>query len=201
VIVRLLSRFPWLSRVARPASVAWNVTKTAIQATVFWSLLLVAVPLVLRAVGVWLGLESPGWPPAAAIVGGAVIFVAASTLNLAAARAIAVHGDGTPLPIDATRRLVVRGPYRYVRNPMAIAGIGQGVAVGVMLGSWIVVAYAVAGALFWQVLVRPWEEADLRERFGPEFDAYRAAVPCWVPRRGGWDAVGPDGLEPPTSSV
>lgn len=200
MIVRLLSRLPWLSRVARPAPVAWNVAKTAVQATVFWAVLLVGVPLAVRTASVALGIEGAGWPGPPVIVAGGVLFVAASALNLAAARAIAVHGDGTPLPVDATRRLVVRGPYRVVRNPMAIAGIAQGVAVGIVLGSWVVVAYALAGAVVWQVVVRPWEEADLRRRFGSAYDDYRAAVRCWIPRLRPV-RVGPDGLEPPTSSV
>lgn len=196
MIARLLGRFPWLSRVARPAPVAWNVLKTAVQATVFWAVLLVGVPLAVRSAAVALGVEDAGWPPAPVIVVGVLLFTAASVLNLAAAHALAVHGEGTPLPVDATRRLVVRGPYRRVRNPMAVAGIAQGVAVGLVLGSWTVVAYALAGALVWHVLVRPWEEADLRARFGDEFERYRRTVGLWLPRR-----VGPDGLEPPTSSV
>jgi protein-S-isoprenylcysteine O-methyltransferase Ste14 len=48
-------------------------------------------------------------------------------------------------------RLVVAGPYRWVRNPMALASIAQGVAVGLILSSWLVVVYAVAGALLWPI--------------------------------------------------
>jgi protein-S-isoprenylcysteine O-methyltransferase Ste14 len=78
-------------------------------------------------------------------------------------------------------RLVVSGPYRWVRNPMAIAGIVQGVAVGLVLSSWLVVAYAVAGSLLWNYAIRPLEEADLEERFGSEFRQYRDSVRCWIP--------------------
>ena len=70
-----------------------------------------------------------------------------------------------------------------------------------MLGSPFVVGYALAGAVAWQLLVRPWEEADLLARFGAEYARYRAAVRCWVPRGRPWDAVGPEGLEPPTPAV
>ena len=86
------------------------------------------------------------------------------------------------MPTDAPRKLVISGPYRWVRNPMALAGITQGVAVGLMLGSWSVCAYAICGALMWNAFVRPWEEADLAARFGEEFERYRAAVRCWLPR-------------------
>lgn len=67
---------------------------------------------------------------------------------------------------------------------MAVAGITQGAAVGLILGSWLVVAYAVLGSLLWNYAVRPLEEADLEERFGAEFISYRESVSCWIPRVG-----------------
>lgn len=182
-----------------------TLLKTAAQAALFWAVFLVAVPLGIRALEVQVGLAAWELPHPALVAAGVAVLVAASTLNLAAAWALAVHGDGTPLPLDPTRRLVIRGPYRWVRNPMAVAGIGQGVGVGILLGSPIVVGYALAGAVVWQLLVRPWEEAELLARFGTPYAEYRTAVRCWLPRRHpvatAGDPVGPDGLEPPTSSV
>jgi protein-S-isoprenylcysteine O-methyltransferase Ste14 len=78
---------------------------------------------------------------------------------------------------------VIAGPYRYVRNPMAVAGIAQGVAVGLLLGSWLVVIWALCGSLVWNSLIRPFEEEDLEKRFGDDFRAYRDHVKCWVPGR------------------
>lgn len=196
----LLARLPWPSRVARPASRVRNLAKTTLQAAVFGMVFLVVLPVLLHRVAILLGLDSPNPPPLALRFAGVALFAAATALNWVSAWVMAVEGDGTPLPIDATRRLVARGPYRYVRNPMAIAGILQGVAVGVFLGSPWVVGYALAGAVLWQVVVRPWEEADLQRRFGETYARYRAAVPCWLPQRTPY-AVGPEGLEPPTSSV
>ena len=51
-----------------------------------------------------------------------------------------------------------------------------------MLGSWLVVLYALAGSLLWNWVVRLLEEADLEARFGAEFVAYQERVACWVPR-------------------
>jgi protein-S-isoprenylcysteine O-methyltransferase Ste14 len=65
---------------------------------------------------------------------------------------------------------------------MAVAGVVQGAAVGLILQSWIVVAYAVAGSLVWNYAVRPLEEFDLKERFGDEFQRYHDTVSCWIPR-------------------
>ena len=91
-------------------------------------------------------------------------------------------GRGTPLPIDATNALVIRGPYRYIRNPMATASLLQGAAIGAWLGSPLIVVYVIAGALSWNYAARPWEEADLRARFGPDYESYRQSVRCWLPR-------------------
>ena len=172
-----------LFRVARPAPTAWNVAKTAAQAALLWAVFLVVVPLGIRLLEVAAGVGTWRLPHPAVVVAGVVLLVAASALNVWAAQAMSVHGQGTPLPLDAARLLVVRGPYRVVRNPMAIAGIGQGVAVGVILGSPFVIVYALVGALYWQFAVRPLEEADLARRFGEAYARYRTAVKCWVPRR------------------
>ncbi len=92
------------------------------------------------------------------------------------------YGDGTPLPADCTRRLSIAGPYRYVRNPMAMGSLAQGFAVGLFLGSPLVLLYALAGTLGWNFVVRPWEEHDLEQRFGEPYRRYRDAVRCWIPR-------------------
>ncbi|MBK6316507.1 MAG: isoprenylcysteine carboxylmethyltransferase family protein [Blastocatellia bacterium] len=78
--------------------------------------------------------------------------------------------------------MVISGPYRFIRNPMALAGLGQGMAVAIATGSWLTVAYVLAGGLMWNGIARPLEEADLRERFGVEFEAYCREVKCWWPR-------------------
>ena len=95
---------------------------------------------------------------------------------------MAVAGRGTPLPVAMPSRLVIAGPYRFVRNPMAMAGIVQGIAIGILLSSWVVIAYAVIGSVIWNLAVRPHEEADLDQRFGADFRRYRDAVRCWIPR-------------------
>jgi protein-S-isoprenylcysteine O-methyltransferase Ste14 len=73
---------------------------------------------------------------------------------------------------------------------MAIAGLAQGAAVGVYLGSWAVLAYTACGWALWNFVIRVWEEDDLRARFGPDFERYCARVRCWWPRWGGCDEGG-----------
>jgi protein-S-isoprenylcysteine O-methyltransferase Ste14 len=65
---------------------------------------------------------------------------------------------------------------------MVVAGLGQGLAVGLWFGSWAVLAYVIVGGLIWEYLVRPAEERDLRDVFGDEFETYSQHVRCWIPR-------------------
>ncbi len=98
-----------------------------------------------------------------------------------------LYGSGTvagpPLPLDQTNTLVVTGPYRFVRNPMAIAGISQGLAIALIFQSLAVLIYSLLGGLIWHFVVRPIEEADMERRFGESYLEYREAVSCWIPKR------------------
>ncbi|MFK3677269.1 methyltransferase family protein [Microbacterium sp. NPDC090218] len=188
-IVVLVGRVPseWLLvgpfrfRPAVTTSSRALVSKTTLQTLVFSAVFLVALPAVILALELRWGLHVD-FPPAVRI-GGAAVFVASFFLSTWSSLAMSLQGAGTPLPSSMPRRLVITGPYRFVRNPMAIGGIAQGVAIGLMAGSWLVVVYALSGSLVWNALVRPLEEADLEERFGSGFRAYRARVACWIPRR------------------
>ena len=165
-------------RVARPAPRGWHVAKTLLQTGIIWSLALWVVPqLIHRAELAW---GVPGFAPPRG--SGWLLFSVASCLGLWSGWTMAWRGEGTPLPLDTARKLVIAGPYRWVRNPMAVAGLAQGFAVGLLLGSYLILAYALAGGLIWQVLVRPIEEADLTRRFGEPYLGYCHQVRCWRPR-------------------
>lgn len=168
-----------LLRQARPASPGWNVGKTFAQMVVFWGTLLFLVPSLIQALEQRLGVPSFGAAGLRAL--GIVLFATFGALGVWSAIVMARRGEGTPLPLDAPRRLVVAGPYAYVRNPMALASLGQGGAVGLYLGSPLVLIYVAIGAWMWQFLARPVEEADLQRNFGAEYEAYRDAVRCWLP--------------------
>jgi len=156
-----------------------HVLVTAAQVVVFWGLFLVVGPLVIVFLETrWgIGLAFDGFAV------GLVVLVLASALGIWSAITMSTLGKGTPLPSAMANQLVIAGPYRFVRNPMAVAGIVQGAAIGLLFSSWLVVVYAVLGSLLWNYAVRPLEEADLEERFGVDYVRYRDAVRCWIPRR------------------
>ena len=169
-------------RSARIAGPAWNLLKTGAQMAVFWSLFLWVVPRALARLE--RSLDIPGFVFPASVAW--TVLVLASLLGIASAVTMACQGAGTPLPIDAPRRLVVRGPYRHLRNPMAVAGLTQGACVACLLGSWFALGLVAAGLVVWNFAVRPVEERDLESCFGEAYRDYRAQVLCWIPRFPGY---------------
>lgn len=174
---------PFAFRVADEGPASRHLRRSLVQLVVFWSFFFLVVPVVLMAVERRLGISWPLLGRDAVAVTGWVVFLAASGVGVWSCITMATLGLGTPLPAETARHLVVAGPYRFVRNPMAVAGALQTVGVGLIFGSWVVVAIAVTGACTWNVVIRPGEEADLQRRFGEPYERYRSVVRCWVPTR------------------
>ena len=162
------------------SSLMWNFVKTGVQTVCIWIITLILIPgIILDAfnaaflpgfgIQLWMGLG---------------LFLCFSLLGLTSAFFMVRHGGGTPLPLDQTNHLVVSGPYQYVRNPMAIAGIGQGLAIAIIFQSIPILVYSLVGALVWHLVVRPIEERDMARRFGDAYLAYRQRVTCWIPTFG-----------------
>ena len=125
----------------------------------------------------------PPWP--LQLVGGLLIAGGVLVLLQAFARFVS-EGLGTPAPIAPTEHLVVGGLYRYVRNPMYLAVAATIVGQALLLGRWVLLAYAAAFLVTVASFVHWYEEPTLHDRYGAEYDAYRCAVPGWWPRRRPW---------------
>ena len=98
----------------------------------------------------------------------------------------ATFGGGTLAPWDATTRLVVRGPYRHVRNPMISGVLFIVLGEAVLLGSAPLIVWFAAVFGVNAIYIPLVEEPGLSRRFGADYDVYRAAVPRWVPRLRPW---------------
>lgn len=105
-----------------------------------------------------------------------------SMIGIYSAYTMVKIGKGTPLPLDQTQKLVTKGAYKYVRNPMAVAGIGQGISISIIFSSIPIFVYTMIGAILWQFVVRPMEEENMKQRFGKAYEDYRKQVWCWIPR-------------------
>jgi protein-S-isoprenylcysteine O-methyltransferase Ste14 len=148
------------------------------------ALFLAAAPGVMAGVVPWL---LTGWDrsepgPSAVAVGTGIVLVAsgAGALLHAFWRFVA-DGLGTPAPIAPTETLVVRGLYRYVRNPMYVAVAATIAGQALVLGRPVLLAYAAAFLAVTAAFVRRYEEPALRRTHGAAYEEYRARVPAWVP--------------------
>lgn len=103
------------------------------------------------------------------------------------ARLFRTIGDGTPAPWAPPRRLVVRGPYRHVRNPMITSVLVMLGAESLFFGSWHLAGWMLVFLLGNAVYLPLVEEPALERRFGDHYRLYKANVPRWMPRWRAWD--------------
>jgi protein-S-isoprenylcysteine O-methyltransferase Ste14 len=162
--------------------VVFALVRAFLYASLFLTLVLFLIPAwTLESAGIG---RPPGTGPMQ--VAGIVIAVLGLGLALWSVVVFAVVGRGTPAPFDPPRRLVARGPYRFVRNPMAM-GIGSAlVGAALFYRSW---QLAVVAAVFFVILhlfVVLYEEPTLLRTFGEDYAAYRGAVRRWWPRWKGY---------------
>ncbi len=131
----------------------------------------------------WTGIVRPA-TIAAPQVAGIVIGAVGAAVALWCIFTFATVGRGTPAPFDPPRRLVIRGPYRFVRNPMYI-GAGLALASAALFyESLPLLGYAGLFFLATHVFVVGYEEPTLRRTFGQEYEAYCRQVRRWWPRVG-----------------
>jgi protein-S-isoprenylcysteine O-methyltransferase Ste14 len=93
----------------------------------------------------------------------------------------AAFGRGTPLPLDAPKRLVVTGLYRATRNPMYIGVICVILGWAAVFAAGRLLAYAAVVGLCCHLFVVLFEEPRLRRSFGAEYARYCLQVPRWLP--------------------
>ena len=134
----------------------------------------------------WQPVAIPTWGRLVLVALGAAALVLGLWLVVSTVLLFARVGKGTLAPWDPTRKLVVEGPFRHVRNPM-ISGVAF-VLLGEALGTASVpvllwcVFFSVVNAIYIPLS----EEPGLVRRFGEDYERYRKHVPRWIPRRTAW---------------
>ena len=140
--------------------------------------------LVPGTVAVWVpwqiaaGAAPPG--DAARAVAGA-LFLAGAAIYAWCVWDFATFGRGTPAPIDAPTRLVVRGLYRFTRNPMYVGVLTFIAGWVVLFQTGALLAYALAVGAAFHLFVLLYEEPHLERVFGASYASYRGEVGRWLP--------------------
>jgi protein-S-isoprenylcysteine O-methyltransferase Ste14 len=153
------------------------LVRAVTYAALFIGLLLIYAPARLLS---WSGIVRP-----AAIevqqVAGMVIGAAGTAVAAWCIFTFASIGRGTPAPFDPPRRLVIQGPYRFVRNPMYI-GAGLALASAALFyESLPLLGYTALFFLATHLFVVWYEEPTLRRNFGQEYEAFCRKVRRWWP--------------------
>ncbi len=92
-------------------------------------------------------------------------------------------GKGTPMPLMATRKLVVQKPYSYCRNPLAFGLINLYFGISILIGSISSLVMVLVFAVIILAYIKFIEEDELEKRYGEEYVAYKQSTPFLVPRR------------------
>ena len=89
---------------------------------------------------------------------------------------------GEGIPVFATQKLIVQGPYAYCRNPMALGAdlfyIGVSIWMGSLSAVGLTMLFAALSALYLKMI----EEKRLEEYFGSEYLKYKQRTPFLIPR-------------------
>lgn len=147
-----------------------------------WAALFIGLVLVFLPAQLLPDIARPGTLGALQLVG-MVAAVVGAAIALWCVLTFAFVGRGTPAPFDPPRRLVVRGPYAVVRNPMYI---GAGLALfgaSLFYESLPLLGYTAAFCVVTHLFVLVYEEPTLRRSFGADYEAYCRRVRRWWP---GW---------------
>jgi protein-S-isoprenylcysteine O-methyltransferase Ste14 len=152
--------------------------RTLVYASLFIGLLLIYVPARLLS---WSGMVRPEALDLPQVIG-MLIGTLGAFLAFWCISTFATLGKGTPAPFDPPRRLVTRGPYRFVRNPMYI-GAGLALAgASLFYESLFLLSYAVIFLLISHLFVIRYEEPTLLRTFGSEYEQYCREAKRWWPR-------------------
>jgi protein-S-isoprenylcysteine O-methyltransferase Ste14 len=152
-----------------------------VWATLFVAFVLVFLPGQLLG---WSGLARPPEVGAFQIAGVALVILG-GLLVLWCIVSFGLVGRGTPAPFDPPRRLVIVGPYRFVRNPIYWGAVLALAGAALFYRSIALAGYTALFFVAMNLFVFGHEEPALRRSFGPEYEAYCRNVGRWWPRFGG----------------
>ena len=184
VLVFLVAHIPaiHLARwTARGERLAWRAVLLALGYG-FLAFYVLPSVIMLAMGGSWNLGARPLWLVLAALPVLAACFV----LGLSAVQMFVVHGEGTPIPLDPTKRLVRTGVFAYLVNPMQLSSALSWILTGVIIGNVWVASAAVMAWVFVAGMVRWHHRHDLLRRFPEGWPTYRANVPEWLPRWRPW---------------
>lgn len=153
------------------------LVRAIVYAILFVSAVLIFLPARVLS---WSGVMRPAaidWPQ----IAGIVLCALGALVGMWCVLAFAWIGKGTPAPFDPPRRLVIHGPYQYVRNPMYIGAAAAVAGAALYYQSIALLAFVIAFVVVAHIFVMFYEEPALRRMFGEQYVSYSHRVHRWRP--------------------
>lgn len=151
---------------------------TLVMAFTFFLFGIIVIPLSLMYVSISLGLPIISFPLSKII--GLVSSAAGAAIVFHATFLFFRLGKGTPVPVEPPKKLVIKGLYKYTRNPIYIAYFLVFLGEFLLFGHILLFIYLLLTILFFHSLVVYHEEPILKKRFGASYMEYIKKVPRWL---------------------
>lgn len=164
----------------RPHSLLARLIVTLLAGAVFAVVMPYALLTLAPRLDVALGFPSFAAGATTAIIGGIEIVIGAVYALWSIGMQIA-QAAGTPLPFMPTQQLLVSGPYKYCRNPMAFGAISIYAGTSIYAGSFSALLFTAVFTILLIVYIKQIEEKELAVRFGEAYLAYKDNTPFLVP--------------------
>ena len=97
-----------------------------------------------------------------------------------------LRARGTPLPLMATKKLLISGPFKHCRNPMSLGTMLLYLGIGFLLGSISAIIMVLVFSILLIIYIKQIEERELEARFGEEYRAYKKETPFLIPKIFSW---------------
>lgn len=93
-----------------------------------------------------------------------------------------IVGKGTPVPLEPPKELVIKGIYKYTRNPIYVGYWLIILGEFMLFGRLLMLVYLLLFIIANHLLVVFYEEKNLKKRFGNTYKKYTNDVPRYIPR-------------------
>jgi protein-S-isoprenylcysteine O-methyltransferase Ste14 len=100
-------------------------------------------------------------------------------IGVAATAEFARVGDGTPIPFDPPKRVVVSGPYSFMANPMQIISAFFMAVLALYAHSWGIALIALMFAIFDTIYATWYNRAHIALAMPEAWSNYRGSVKEW----------------------
>ena len=147
----------------------------------FWSFLFLVLPLISIILNEKIGLTKYNFNFLAYI--GILTFITGIAFVILSSNLLIKEGKGSPIPSHPPKEFIVKGIYKYTRNPMVLGYILIVLGEYLFFGSTLLGIYVLLLFLLFHFYIIFIEEPELEKRFGDKYLFYKKSVPRWFPMR------------------